>query len=285
MECLPFEIQDSVLQHLDSLSDLKAVRLLNKRYHDLATPHVYRCVLLTVEITSFVRLHQISASPLSQHVRCLHYNIWAIPLIPKREWADALRRLRRASKNGHHDNFPQYRQYRRYYEDQVLCDFSLLKEAFRRLPALRSLEISEFQPPQLTQAGVLTNLSRIAEAAAYPPEYVPSSRATEVSCKISRALTIISAHGAATSRPLENLTLIGFRWHWLDACEVRMWHGSPILHEALRGLKRLRISVADPASDPTDADIPDLGAAVEVWKNLIGKADGLDVIEAEIGGG
>jgi hypothetical protein len=182
----------------------------------------------------------------------------------------------------------QYQDYHHYCRSQVLHDeYNLLTKAFQRLPSLRSLEISEHSPPPHLSAaglGILSNVTRILNlATAFPYEYIPSDRAWAVSGKISRPLTMIMAHAAVNHGTLEFLTLDGFRWQWLDMRDVRMWHEEEILKEALGALRRLRISVS--GFGEGDVDVPDLGAAVEVWRGLLGLADVAGRVDIEVGGG
>lgn len=102
---------------------------------------------------------------------------------------------------------------------------------------------------------------------------------------------MIMAHGAVTHGALESFSLHGFRWHWLDMRDVRMWHEKGLLHEACGRLRRLRIEVPD--SGPgvnlecldadADADVPDPVAAEDVWRGLIGLAEGLEKVEVLVG--
>lgn len=69
--------------------------------------------------------------------------------------------------------------------------------------------------------------------------------------------------------------------------DVRMWHEDSILNEASSGLTRLRIELPPPGSsarcegeDGAEvADLPDPGAAMEVWRRLVGRAERLDGVE------
>ena len=286
MEVLPFELQDSILCDLESITDTKATRLLNRHFHELATPHLFRRISLTVQTDSFERLNQICSSTLSQYVRCLHYNIWEAPLILEREWNQGLARLTWKGKHIQHGHLPKYQEYYNSFSGQVHHDeHNLLVKAFRRLPALQSLVISESEPlrPSL-EAGQHMDLAHVVSAVTCSRDHIPSDHASVASGKVSRALTVILAHGEATNGSLESLNLQGFRWRWLDMRDVRMWHGESILNGALKNLRCLRISVAESGSGANGmfADIPDPAAAVEVWRGLIGRAEGLRRIEVSI---
>lgn len=282
MEGLSFELQDDILRFLELLDDIKAISLLNRHFRDLATPHLFRCVSLTVRTESFNKLDRICDSPLSQYVRCLHYNIWELPPILEREWNQALRRSPLKRKHDQQGHLPQYEDYHESYRGQVHHDgYNLLAKAFHRLPGLRSLEISEREPRHCSNSEKRTGLGRFIEAATRSHEYIPSDRASAVSGKTSRALEFILAHGAVTKGSLVSLTLEGFRWRWLDMRDVRMWHEESILNGALRNLRRLQISVVESGReiDDGDMDIPDPVAAVDVWRTLIGCAEGLKQVE------
>ncbi|KAF7510661.1 hypothetical protein GJ744_006273 [Endocarpon pusillum] len=287
MEILPFELQDSILRDLDSITDIKATRLLNRHFHELATPHLFRRIFLTVRTDSFERLNQICSSTLSQYVRCLHYNIWEVPLILEREWNQGLARLAWKGKHIRLGHLPRYQEYYNSFSGQVHHhEHSLLVKAFRRLPALQSLEISESEPSCLSsEAGQHMDLAHAITAATCSRDHTPRDRTSAMSGKVSRALTVILAHGEATNASLESLRLQGFRWPWLDMRDVRMWHGDSILNGALKNLRWLAISVAEAGRSGANgilADIPDPAAAVEVWKGLIGRAEGLKRIEVSL---
>jgi hypothetical protein len=192
---------------------------------------------------------------------------------------------------------PTYEDYHAYYRAQVHHDeYHLLARAFHRLPALRRLEISEREPHFFSNSERLAGLRNVVEAAACSRPYLPGDCASPAgSGNTSRALTLILAHGAVTEGSLESLTLEGFRWHWLDIRDVRMWHVHSFLNGALRNLRCLRISVAASGTGAghadldvdmdLDADVPDPVAAVEVWAMLIGRADGLKRVEVSVGDG
>ncbi|ERF72017.1 hypothetical protein EPUS_08411 [Endocarpon pusillum Z07020] len=286
MELLPFELQDSILRDLGSITDIKATRLLNRHFHELATPHLFCRIFLTVQTDSFERLNQICSSTLSQHVRCLHYNIWEAPLILEREWNQGLARLAWKGKHIQLGRLPKYQEYHDSFSSQVHHnEHGLLVKAFRRLPALQSLEISEREPSGLPlEAGQHMDLAHVATAVSCSRDDIPSDRASAMSGEVSRALTVILAHGEASNASLDSLSLQGFRWPWLDMRDVRMWHGESILNAALKNLRWLRISVAESGSGANGilADIPDPAAAVEVWKGLVGRAEGLERIEVSV---
>jgi hypothetical protein len=294
MEGLPFEVQDGILSFLEALNDIKAIRLLNRYFSTLATPHIFQTVSLTVTTKSFDKLSHICDSHLSQHVRCLHYNIWEAPLILEREWNQALRRLLSKRTHDQKGRIPQYEDYSAYYRGQIQHDeHHLLARAFSRLPVLRSLEISDREPDCFSSSGRLAGFRKVEEAALRARAYVPAAECTLVSHsgKTSHALAVILAHGAATDGSLRSLTLQGFRWHWLDMRDVRMWHEDSFLNGALRGLRCLRLSIdavgagsgyvdLDGGSE-LDADTPDVVAAVDVWAMLVGRANGLEWAQVE----
>jgi hypothetical protein len=284
MESLPCELRDEILRHLSSSCDLKAVRLLNRNCHDVATPRLFRRVFLTVRKESFENLNRICDSKLSEHVRCLHYNIWEAPLILQREWIQAVDRMRRGHKGGHREQLPRYEDYHQYFQGQTLhneCD--ILAKAFQRLPRLRSVEISERLPEQFNKTGGSSFcLNRILDMAARCQQYIPNDLASGPSGKISRTLITISTHGEVNHGSLETLSLEHFRWHWLDMRDVRMWHEPSMLNQALKGLRSMRISVPKPDLDDEDADMPDPDATRGVWMALIGLPEHLMDVEVSV---
>lgn len=303
MESLAFELQDAILCHAASRDDLKAVRLLNKNFCDVATPHLYRRVFISVRKDSFDRLNQICASDLRRHVRCLHYNIWEPPLISQREWKPVLQEFARAYTDDHWEPLAQCQAHKVSHHDQeMLDDSSFFKKAFQRLPALRSLEFSEREPTHISKsesepdsaAGTVIHFDLTTEVATsyhslshhFHHPSCPTSHDSSSSPDTSRVLGTIIAHSAAFQHDatctLQSLTLHNFRWHWLDMHDVRMWHEpSKELRQALSGLKRLSISVEreeDGSAGAGDGEeqgegVPDLDAAVEVWRKLVGEEE------------
>jgi hypothetical protein len=268
MERLPFEIRGTILDFVDNIN-LKAIRLLNHTWRDQATPHLFRCVYLTTRTDSFEKLAEICSSELSRHVRCLHYNIWELPRISRHEWKRAIKQLLCRCPNANFQHLPTYDDYLAYYGLQVQhFEAVLLTGIFQRLPSLRSLEISEHEPTELSARKNILKMEDVVEFArrrgylANDPWDGPKDRT-------SKALTAIIVHGEVHAS-LQSLTLTGFRWHWLDMHDIRIWHGSTILHSALQNLRHFRLSVAGGVDDGED---PDSAAAMDVWRGLIGLTD------------
>jgi len=87
----------------------------------------------------------------------------------------------------------------------------------------------------LASSGRLAGVRRVEEAAAHSRAYVPGdcrASAGHSEGGTSRDLSLILARGAVTDGGLESLTLEGFRWHWLDLRDVRMWHVDSFLNGA-----------------------------------------------------
>jgi hypothetical protein len=145
MGTLPIELQLMIFENVTAFDDLRSSLSPSKSYSELISPRLSEHVSVTTCWANFDRLLSICHSQVAKHVRCLHYNIFSMPLIYEAEWNAGLETLRsNHAEEDFSNKFAMYDEYKYFYDGQLSENESVIwKKALSRLPYLTMLEVSE----------------------------------------------------------------------------------------------------------------------------------------------
>jgi hypothetical protein len=244
MENLPIELQRLIFDNLYSLDDLRSVRAVSKIRSELISPRLFEKITITTRSDSFERLASICESQVARHVRCLHYDLLALPLVSKSEWGESLARLRRIQNEDNSEaDFATYDEYKEFYDGQLSGnEVDRWTSAFNKLSSLTSLEVSEHgsRMNKKIRKPIIDKLSKILQWCPAPGTF-PSGSLSQVTrpVRLESILTAVQA----TSRRLTSLSLNSVRASWLDLSTSKQWNKDVAAESVFGDLKILKMSV------------------------------------------
>lgn len=203
----------------------------------------------------------ICNSQLAKYVKCLHYNLFAIPYVSRSEWEAAVDRLNCENEveGLTTEVIASYDEYHKGYYDQILTNEHLAwADAFRRLLSLTSLEVSESLSGDQCQtkfaSRVLRVLSRVYfyERSMSPIIYGAPRRLLpeRFLARLNNLLTALHL----TAGRLISLRFDGFCSAWIKLPDAMKWADRPETHDILRGVKIFNFSLRSLYS-PMDAGV------------------------------
>jgi hypothetical protein len=238
MENLPIELQLLIFGSLSSLEDLKSVRTVSKTCSQLISPRLFEKIIVTTGSDSFQRLTSISESQVARHVRCLHYDLFALPLVFELQGEEVLDYLRSSYSSDEFDaKFATYQEYEEVYDGQVFeNEVDLWKNAFNRLSSLTSLEVSEHESHMNKKNRMLiSRITSVLAGASAAWSHGENWGPARLDC----LLTAIHA----TSRRLTSLSLDSVRSSWLELIASRQWNKRVAAESVFADLKVFSMSV------------------------------------------